>query len=111
MADHTEDVPAAGPAWDPNTYLTLAEAGEIAGLKPSTIHGAILRGRIPERWIGKMRVVRRDELDEYLRTRRPRANKERLRELRKIHGKRRKPVRRLQRPAGPEQRLASLWDR
>lgn len=107
-ATSTTEIPNGAEVVDElSQYLTLGEAGKEAGLAPATILGAIYRGRIPERWIGNMRVVHRDDLEAYLRTRRPRGGRERLRQ--QGARKRRRRPRRLTEVVGPEQRVADIW--
>lgn len=51
-------------------YLTLVEAGEIAGVEPDTLRQAIVAGRLAGEKRAGAWFVRRDDLNAYLERRR-----------------------------------------
>ncbi len=50
--------------------MTVAQACEIGKADPSTLRQAIANGRLPARKVGHMWLIRRDQLDVWLATRR-----------------------------------------
>jgi excisionase family DNA binding protein len=55
---------AAGPGRD--GYLTVAQAAEVAGVKPATIREWIRRGDLAEHRAGRLMRVLASDLDKYL---------------------------------------------
>ena len=54
---------------EPDPYYSLAEAGPLFDLNPTTLRYQIQRGVLPGVKFGRNWVVHRDDLDNYLKTR------------------------------------------
>ena len=54
---------------EPDPYYSLAEAGALFDLNPTTLRHQIQRGVLPGVKFGRNWVVHRDDLDNYLKTR------------------------------------------
>ncbi len=60
-----------GMAQQREPLLTLAQAGEMAGLAPVTLRMLVAQGRIPGQKIGRDWLVAPSDVRTYLKTRRP----------------------------------------